>query len=440
VHAEPPGIGDDPAGESERPGRVAVLSRLRLDTGPLRESRHFRNLWLGQAVSSFGNAITTVAMPFQVYRLTGSTLWVGLLAIAALVPLLVVPLVGGAIADAVDRRKLALAGTVGLSLVSGGLLLNAALPSPRVWPIFVLEALGTTAWSLSRPALSTLAPKLVRDDQLEAAMALEGVYSNFAAVAGPAIGGVLIAAIGLAPSYAIDLASFAFAFVALALLPASPPDGESERVSLKAIADGLRFVRRTPELMGIFIVDTNAMIFGMPSALFPALGLHFGGGARVVGFLYAAPYAGAFLASLVSGFTGHVRRQGLGVCVAAAVWGAAIAGVGAFDVLWPALLLLAVAGGADYVSAVLRSTILVRVTPDEMRGRIFGVELAQVAGAPSLGNLEAGVLASLTSVRFSIASGGIACVAGTVLVAAALPAFLRYDARERQAGAGRAAA
>jgi MFS family permease len=423
-------VSEDPAGETARPG---LVGRLALDVTPLRESRHFRNLWLGQAVSSFGNAITTVAMPFQIYELTHSTLWVGLLAIAALVPLLVVPLVGGAVADAVDRRKLALLGTVGLACVSAGLLANAALPHPHVWPIFALEALGTTAWGFSRPALSTLAPKLARDDQLEAVMALEGVYSNFAAVAGPAIGGVLIAAIGLAPSYAIDLASFAFALAALRTLPAMPPGGDTDRVSLKAIGDGLRFVRRTPELMGIFLVDTNAMIFGMPSALFPALAVHFGGGARIVGFLYAAPYAGAFLASLGSGFTSHVRRQGLGVCVAAAIWGAALAGVGAFDVLWPVLALLAVAGGADYISAVLRSTILVRVTPDEMRGRMFGVELAQVAGAPSLGNLEAGVVASLTSVRISIASGGIACVVGTIAVAAALPAFLRYDARERRA-------
>ncbi|HET8606935.1 MAG TPA: MFS transporter [Gaiellaceae bacterium] len=424
---------EDPAGETERPGRAPLLARFRVDTRPLRQSRNFRNLWLGQAVSSFGNAITTVAMPFQVYELTHSTLWVGLLAIAALVPLLVVPLVGGAVADALDRRKLALGGGVALALVSGGLVANAALAHPRVWPIFALEAVGTAAWGFARPAMMTLAPKLVPDDQLEAAMALEGVYSNFAAVAGPAVGGVLIAAIGLAPSYGIDVATFSASLLALWSLPASPPDGEADRVSLAAIRDGLRFVRRTPELMGIFLVDTNAMIFGMPSALFPALALHYGGGARIVGVLYAAPYAGAFVAALGSGFTGHVRRQGLAVSVAAAVWGLAIAGVGAVDRLWPALGLLAVAGGADYVSAVLRSTILVRVTPDEMRGRMFGVELAQVAGAPSLGNLEAGVVASLTSVRVSIASGGIACAVGTVLVGLALPAFVRYDARERRA-------
>ena len=427
-----PHLSDDPAGETERPGRLSLLSRLALDTTPLRESRHFRNLWLGQAVSSFGNAITTVAMPIQVYELTHSTLMVGLLAMAALVPLLVVPLVGGAVADAVDRRRLVLAGDVGLALASGLLVLNAALPHPAVWPVFVLEAVGTTAWSFARPAMNTLAPKLVRDDQLEAAMALEGVYSNFAAVAGPAIGGVLIAAVGLAPSYGLDVAGFAFALLAVWSLPPSPPDGESDRVSLSSIREGLRFVRRTPALMGILLVDTNAMIFGMPSALFPAPGVHLGGGPRTVGFLYAAPYAGAFLAALGSGFVSHVRRQGLAVCVAAGVWGLAIAGAGAVDALWPIMALFAVAGGADYISAVLRSTILVRVTPDEMRGRLFGIELAQVAGSPSLGNLEAGVVASLTSVRFSIASGGIACVLGTFAVAAALPAFIRYDARARR--------
>lgn len=430
---EPRIVSEDIAGEADRPGALPLLRRFRLDTRPLRQSPDFRNLWLGQAVSSFGNAITTVAMPFQVYELTHSTLWVGLLALAGLVPLLVVPLVGGAVADAFDRRRIALVSTVALAGVSACLVANAALAQPRVWPIFVLEAVGTAAWGFARPAMMTLAPKLVPDDQLEAAMALEGIYSNFASVAGPALGGVLIAAIGLSASYGIDVATFSASMIALWSLPASPPQGRTDRVSLAAIRDGLRFVGRTPELMGIFLVDTNAMIFGMPSALFPALAVHYGGGARTIGVLYAAPYAGAFLASLASGVTGHVRRQGLAVCVAAGIWGLAIAGVGAVDVLWPALALLAVAGGADYVSAVLRSTILVRVTPDEMRGRMFGVELAQVAGAPSLGNLEAGVVASLTSVRTSIASGGILCAAGTVVVALALPAFVRYDARRARA-------
>jgi MFS family permease len=424
---------EDPAGEADRPGKPSFVRRMRVDTRPLRTSKRFRTLWAGQAVQAIGNAITLVAMPYQVYALTHSTLWVGLLAIAALVPLLVVPIVGGAVADAFDRRRVALVATAALAVVSGCLVANAALPHPRVWPIFALEAIGTAAWGFSRPAMNTLAPKLVPDDQLEAAMALEGIYGNFAQVAGPAIGGVLIAAVGLAGSYALDVAGFTFSLAAIWSMPAMPPDEGTERVTLESIRDGLRFVRRTPELRGIFLVDTNAMVFGMPNALFPALAAHYGGGARIVGVLYAAPYAGALAASLGSGFTSHMRRQGLGVCVAAGLWGAAIAGVGFVDSLAPAVVLLALAGGADYISAVLRSTILVRVTPDAMRGRLFGIELAQVAGAPSLGNLEAGVVASLTSVRTSIAAGGVACVAGTAICALALPAFVAYDASRRSA-------
>jgi MFS family permease len=192
-------------------------------------------------------------------------------------------------------------------------------------------------------------------------------------------------------------------------------------------------VRTKPVLLAIFLVDANAMIFGMPSALFPAVADHLGGGARTVGLLFAAPYAGALAATLLSGWVGHVRRQGLGVCVAAGLWGVGIALFGLTDAVWPALLLLALAGAADYVSAVLRATILLAATPDAMRGRVSGIELAQVAGAPALGNLEAGAVASVVGVRFSIVSGGVACVAGTIAIALAMPALLRYDAREARA-------
>jgi MFS family permease len=207
------------------------------------------------------------------------------------------------------------------------------------------------------------------------------------------------------------------------------PVGDLERASLRSVVEGFRFVRRTPVLLAIFVVDTNAMIFGMPSALFPAVAEHLGGGARTVGFLYSAPYAGALAASLLSGWMTRVRRQGVGVLVAAGFWGVAVALFGLADAVWLALLTLAVAGAADYVSAVLRSTILLTATPDAMRGRVSGIELAQVASAPAVGNLEAGVVASLTSLRLSIVSGGIACVAGTLVCALAFPALLRYDAR-----------
>jgi len=252
---------------------------------------------------------------------------------------------------------------------------------------------------------------------------------NLAHVAGPALGGVLISSIGLASAYGLDIATFGASLVAIFLLPHMPPVADAERPSLRSIAEGFRYVRLRPVLLAIFVADANAMVFGMPSALFPAFGQHIGGGARTVGFLYAGPWIGAFIASLLSGWIAHVRRQGLGVCFAIAVWGAAIALFGFSNSLWLAVPLLAVAGAADFISAVLRSTILLSVTPDRMRGRLSGIELTQVTSAPAIGNLEAGVVASLVNLRFSIVSGGIACVAGIALVGLAFPAFVRYDAK-----------
>jgi MFS family permease len=428
---------EEAAGETDRPGALSALSRLAVDLAPLRASKPFRRLWLGTGISAIGSQITTVAIPFQVYEQTGSTLAVGLLALAGLVPLLTVPLYAGAVADVVDRRRLLLLSDVALAVVSAGLLANALAPHPSVAALFAAEAAATAAYGFQRPARNALTPRLVGEAQLTAAIAVEDTVFNLAHVAGPAVGGVLIAAIGLAGAYAFDLGSFAASLAAILLLPRLAPIGDAERPSLRAIADGFRFVRSKSALLAIFLVDANAMIFGMPTALFPAFARHLGGGARTVGFLYAAPWAGAFVASVLSGWIGRVRRQGLGVCVAAGAWGAAIALFGLTGRLWLAVALLALAGAADFISAVLRSTILLAATPDAMRGRVSGIELAQVAGAPALGNLEAGVLASLTSVRLSIVSGGVACVAGTVAIALALPGFLRYEGgRERGVRSG----
>jgi MFS family permease len=420
----------DPAGESARPGRGGRITRVAVDLTPLRVSRPFRRLWFGQAVSAIGNQITTVALPFQMYELTHSTLLVGLLGLTALVPLLTVPFLAGAAADTADRRRLMLAGELVILVASVSLLLNVVLGEPRVWVLFVAEVLGTTGWSIARPAMSAATPRLVPRDLIPSAVAVQSVYSNFAHVAGPALGGVLIAAIGLRGVYALDVATFAASISAAYLLPPIPPTEKVAQAGLRTILDGLRYVRARRVLLGIFLVDANAMIFGMPSALFPAFAEDLGGGPRTVGVLYAAPYAGAFVASLVSGWIGHVRRQGLGVCVAAGAWGAAITLFGLTGSLVTAAAALAVAGGADFVSAVLRDVILLTAAPDELRGRLSGIELAQVAGAPSLGNFEAGVVASLAGVRASIVSGGILTVVGTVVIAAALPALVRHDARQ----------
>ena len=379
-------------------------------------------------MSAVGNQITTVAIPFQLYELTHSTLLVGLLGLAALVPLLTVPFLAGAAADTADRRRLMLGGEVVILTASLALLANTVFGEPRVWVLFAAEVVGTAGWSVARPAMSAATPRLVPRELVPSAVAVQSVYSNFAHVAGPAVGGVLIAAIGLRGAYAVDVATFAGSILAAYLLPAIPPTGAAEQRGLRAVVEGLRYVRVRRVLLGIFLVDANAMIFGMPSALFPAFAEHLGGGARTVGVLYAAPYAGAFAASLVSGWIGHVRRQGVGVCIAAAGWGVAIAVFGLTGSLVTAVAALAVAGGADFVSAVLRDAILLTASPDELRGRLSGIELAQVASAPALGNLEAGVLASLAGVRASIVSGGVLTVAGTVAIAAALPALVRYDA------------
>lgn len=418
-------------GRPEPPER-GLLARIAVDIRPLRESRDFRRLWFGVGISAIGSQITTVAIPFQLWEETHSTLLVGLLGLAALVPLLVVPIYGGAVADAVDRRRMLLVSDIATMLVTAGLLVNALLPNPSVWFLFVAETLGTAAYSFQRPARNALTPRLVREDQLLAAIAVEDVVFTLARVAGPVMAGGLITVVGLSGAYAVDIVTFAASLGAIWLLPPAPPAPDADRPSWQSILNGFRYVERRKVLLGIFVVDTIAMIFGMPKALFPAFTEQLGGGAGLLGLFYAAPFAGALLASLTSGWMMTVRRQGVGVCIAAAVWGVAIALVGFAETAWFALVFLAVAGAADFISAVLRSNILLTVTPDSMRGRLSGIELAQVAGAPELGNFEAGVVASLTSVRASIVSGGVLTVVGTAVAALAIPALVRYDARRPQ--------
>jgi MFS family permease len=303
---------------ADRPGLRSRFARVAVDTRPLRESRNFRLLWTGQAVSFLGSEITLVAIPFQVYALTGSTLAVGLISLFELVPLLAFALVGGAIADATDRRRLILLTEIGFMAVTFGLVVNALLPEPRVWILYLLAALSVACWSLGAPAMRSLVPLLVKEEQIPAAMALEGIYGNLGAVAGPALGGILIATIGLPLTYGLDVLTFAASLATVWALPSFPPVPDADRAGVRSMLEGLRFVRNRKILLAIFLVDTNAMIFGMPSALFPAVAdRQFDAGAEVVGFLYAAPYAGALVASLLSGWMGQVHRQGAAVAIAA---------------------------------------------------------------------------------------------------------------------------
>ena len=421
---------------ADRPGTRERLRSLAVDTSPLRKYPAFRRLFIGQTVSTFGSEIAAVAAPFQLYDITHSTLQVGLLSLCELAPLLTLTIAGGAIADAFDRRTLLFRTESLLAVVAALFAVNAALPHPRVWAIYVLVTLAMAIFSIGVAGMSSLIPRLVEQEDLVAANALESVYGSTTSVAGPAVAGVLIAAVGLPLAYVLDSITFAASLWSIWRLPPLPPAHDADRPSLRSIAEGFQYVKAKKVVLGMFVVDSSAMVFGMPRALFPAMAVsRFDGGAGVLGLLYAAPYAGALLSSLLSGWIARVRRQGLYVAVAASCWGLAIAAFGFAESLWVALLLLAAAGAADNVSAVLRSTILWTVTPESLRGRVAGIEFAQVASTPSLGNVEAGVVASLTSVRFSIVSGGLLCVVAAAVTVALVPALRYYDARPRAAPA-----
>lgn len=413
---------------SKRKGKRTRLGGLTLDLTPLRVSRDFRLLLIGQSASFFGSMMSFVVLPWQMYRLTRSSLAVGLLGVAEFVPVLLMALVGGALADYVDRRRMVRLTELLLTLGSGVLILNSLLPQPKVWLIFVCAASFAALNGLQRPSLEALIPRLVQPELLPAASALNALCRNIGYVAGPALGGLLAATVGPALAYSVDLMTFVVSLIALWMMRAVPPPPDAERPSIRSILEGLRYAKSRQELMGTYLVDINAMFFGMPMALFPAVAETFGGAS--VGLLYSAPAVGSLLATLTSAWTARVHRHGLAVVVAAALWGLAIIGFGFAGRLWLALLCLACAGAADMVSGLFRMTIWNQTIPDHLRGRLAGIEMVSYTTGPLLGNAESGLVASLFSLRTSIVSGGILCVLGTGLLAMALPAFLHYDGRE----------
>ena len=409
-------------------GLRRMLGRATIDFGPLRRRRDFRLLFIGQAVSLFGSEITFVALPYQAYHLTGSSLVVGLLGLAELVPLLGAAFIGGALADAFDRRRMMQLTELSFALASLVLVANALLPHPHVWVLFAVSVVQATLSGLQRPSLDALTPRLVERGELMAAGALTSFRMTLGGIAGPALGGVLLATVGLATTYAVDTATFVVSLAALRMMRAVPPPPEAEPPSLHRIAEGLRYAASRQELMGTYIVDIVAMFFGMPMALFPAAATHLGG-PGVLGLLYAAPAVGSLLATVTSGWTAHVHRHGAAVCVAAAVWGAGIVVFGLAPGLGLALAGLVLAGAADMISGIFRTVIWNQTIPDHLRGRLAGIEQVSYSTGPLLGNVESGVVASLASLRAAIVSGGVLCIAGVAVAALALPAFWRYDAR-----------
>ena len=400
-----------------------------LDLTPLRRSHDLRSLFAGQFASTLGSQLTTVAVPYQVYTLTHSSLDVGLVSLAQLLPLIAGALLGGSLADAADRRRVLLIAQLLTALCSAGLAINADT-GPLLWPLFVLPAAAAGFTAATESALSAILPSLVRRSEVVSTNAMFQALFQLGLVAGPAIAGLLLAGAGVRFVYWLDVASLMAAVLATLLISPQPPvGGKSQPPGLRSIADGLRYLRGRPVIQGAYLIDINAMVFGMPRAVFPALASTvFGGGARTLGFLYAAPGAGALLGALTTGWVRRVRRQGRAVIIAVLVWGAAITCFGLTSWLPAALVLLAVAGCADVISAVFRNTILQLTVPDELRGRLMGVQMAVVTGGPRIGDAETGAVAAAFGATASVVSGGLACIGGALALARLLPAFTRQQA------------
>jgi len=408
------------------------------DTAPLRESRSYRLLWIGQLISLSGSQLRLVALPYQIFLLTGSSFAVGLIGVFQAVPLLVLSLFGGVIADAVDRRRLLLITQVGLAAVSLALAVATGAGAASVPLLYVLTAVGACFSALDNPTRASLAPTLVERRLIRAAMALNQTSFQFALVFGSVLAGIVIARFGLAGAYWLDVASFAAAFVAVWMLRPPPRAAAPRQPVLHALVEGIRYLGATRILLATMSLDFLATFFGSPRALFPYYAERvFHVGPEGLGLLYASMGAGALVAAVASGWTARVRRQGLAVLVAVAVWGLSIVLFGVLDerLFGLALVLLAIANGADTVSSIFRGTILQLIVPDALRGRLNSINLMFVAGGPQLGQFESGAVAALWSPMASVVSGGLACVASVVVVAAWIPEIVRYRAHRDEVAA-----
>ncbi|MFD8825566.1 MFS transporter [Streptomyces sp. NPDC059605] len=405
---------------------VARLLALLPDLTPLRSHADFRLLWIQGLVTYFGSFMALIALPLQIKELTGSPLAVGAMGAVELVPLIVFGLYGGALADAVDRRKVILATEAGLGVLALVLLVNAALPSPMLWPLYVVAA-GVSALSgLQRPALDSLMARIVPHEQLTAAAALNSLRWQFGAITGPAVAGLVVAYAGHATAYTVTVVTFAVSVLLCLRLAPAPPVRDNAKPSLRGIMEGAKYAWSRPVLLGTYAVDMAAMFFAFPNAIFPFLADDLDADWSL-GLMYAADSVGSLVLGLTSGWTSRVRRHGLFVVFGAAVWGLAIAGAGWFGNVWLVLVCLAVAGAGDMLSGLGRSTIWNQTIPEELRGRLAGIEVLSYSVGPQLGQVRAGAMAGWTGTRAAIWSGGVACVASVALLAATLPKLLTYD-------------
>jgi MFS family permease len=401
--------------------------RIAIDVTPLRH-HDFRRLWLGSSISLIGFQMTAVAVPVQMFAITRSSFWVGMIGVAGLLPLIVFGLWGGAISDAVDRRTLLISAGIVTWGCTLALLVQALVGVGSPWLLLGLVAVQSAGYSIGSPARNAVIPRLIPSGQVASANTLNFTASNFATVLGPLLAGLVIRQGSFAAAYAVDAALFTVVLYATVRLPPLAPEGEVRRPGLRSVVEGLAFIAKRPVLLMSFGADIVAMVFAMPRALFPQAAAERFGGSGAVGWLYSAIAIGSVLGGLSSGWMTRVRRQGAALVVAIAGWGVAVAAAGLARSLWIAVALLAVAGAADLVSAVFRQTILQTYAPDEMRGRMQGVFIAVVAGGPRLGDVRAGATASALGLTASWVGGGVACAVIVLVMALVWKPLVSYRA------------
>lgn len=405
------------------------------DTRPLHNA-HFRRLWTANIITVIGAQLTVVAVPAQIYALTGSSAYVGLTGLFGLVPLVVFGLWGGALADAMDRRLLMVLSTLGLILTAAMFWAQAATGVENVWLILTIFALQQAFFAINQPTRTAILPRLLPRGELPAANSLNMTVMQFGAIAGPLVGGALIPVLGFSWLYLVDTVFLLATLWAAVRLPALPPPSAGERTGvpgLRSVIEGFAYLRHQPVLMMSFLVDVIAMAFGMPRALFPQMAHEsFGGpteGGLAFALLFAAIPAGALLGGIFSGWISHVSYQGRAVVLCILVWGASMIGFGLFvwqGMLGPALAMLALGGAADMASAAFRQTILQEAASDEVRGRLQGIFIVVVAGGPRLADTMHGAAAAVVGTVVATAGGGVLVVVGVVLASLLVPAFVRY--------------
>ncbi|HST86388.1 MAG TPA: MFS transporter [Kineosporiaceae bacterium] len=410
-----------------------ALGRVLVDVQPLRESPAFRRLWVGSSLSIVGSMMTSFAVTLQVWTLTESVAAVGAVGLAAGLPAVVLGLVGGTIVDAFDRRTLVLITSSALAVISAAFTLQAFAGLDQLWLLYLLVALQSLLSSVDGPARRTFTARLIPPQQFPAATALMMLSMHSSVTVGPLLAGALSAGGGLKTCYLIDTITFAGALYGVARLPPMRTDPDAGRPGLTAIVEGLRYIRTNRVVAGALLADLSATVLGMPFALFPAINSErFGGSSISLGMLTAAVAVGGILASGLSGPVGRVSRQGAAMLIAGAVWGVGLLGFGLAGSLWLAVLMLMVAGGGDAISVIFRVSMIQSLTPDRYRGRTSAAEYVIGAACPKLGDFRAGAVGSLASPTVSAISGGLTTIAGAALIAVALPALARYQARTNQ--------